>query len=280
MTIASALQNDSHSMQPDSRLRLEILTQDDPLYIFPFFDEFLRNYRHEFSIARVSSSPAMGKRSRVQMIKELTSLYGNLGFTRLAIERVISNLLGKLPASKTARKFHTLSQLCRAFGVQYQNIGNPNSAGFVADLQQSAPDVIVSVACPYILKEAILGIPKFGCINIHHAPLPRYKGMMPTFWQMYHGEKTVGVTVHSMERKVDEGQTFLQESLEVHSGEPLDTLIRRSKRHGAHCMARVLRQIATGTHKPLPASSVEPSYFTFPTGEEIREFQRRGYRAI
>jgi len=204
----SVIPTDSHSKQPDSRLRVEILTQDDPLYIFPFFDEFMRNYRHEFSMARVSSSPAMGKRSRVQMIKSSPRSMAILD-SRGWLSRGLFQACWENCQPVNA-KIHTLPQLCRAFGVRYQDIGNPNNAEFIADLQRSAPDVIVSVACPYILKEAILGIPKFGCINIHHAPLPRYKGMMPTFWQMYHGEKTVGVTVHSMERKVDEGQTFFR----------------------------------------------------------------------
>jgi methionyl-tRNA formyltransferase len=104
--------------------------------------------------------------------------------------------------------------------------------------------------------------------------------MMPTFWQMFHGEKTVGVTVHFMAAKVDEGSALLQEQLAIEPGETLDHLIRRSKRYGAHCMARVLRQIASNSHVPISLDSSNGSYFTFPTIAEIREFHRRGFRAI
>lgn len=261
-------------------MRIEFLTQDDPLYILPFFEEFFRAHAGEFEILQVSSSPVMGKRKRAQMVRELLTLYGPLGFPRLALRVAVSKLLGKLPRGRKASRFHTLEQLCRAYGVAYRQIGNPNAKEFVAEVNQRAADALVSVACPYILKEALLSVPPRGCVNIHHAPLPRYKGMMPTFWQMFHGERKVGVTVHYMAAKVDEGAALLQAEMEIQPGESLDHLIRRSKRHGADCMAKVLHQIEAGTQKPVMLDNAAGSYFTFPTLDEIREFHRRGMRAI
>jgi len=261
-------------------MKVEFLTQDDPLYILPFFEEFFRAYSSEFEITQLSVCPVMGKRSRMQMLRELSCLYGSIGFMRILSRVLAARILGLLPRRPGARRFDTLAQLCRAYGLPLRHIGNPNGAEFTAELRKRAPDVIVSVACPYILKEAFLVIPPLGCINIHHAPLPRYKGMMPTFWQMFSGEKTVGVTVHYMAARVDEGAALLQEQLEIEKGESLDQLIQRSKRHGAHCMARVLRQVAAGTQQIISLDGANASYFTFPTLEQIREFHRRGFRAV
>jgi len=110
--------------------------------------------------------------------------------------------------------------------------------------------------------------------------LPRYKGMMPTFWQMYYGEKTVGLTIHYMVAKLDEGQVLLQEQQPIVQGETLDQVIRRSKRYGAHAMAKVLRQLRDGTASPRMMDQSNGSYYTFPTADEIKEFRRRGLRAI
>ena len=261
-------------------MRIEFLTQDDPLYILPFFDEFLRNYSSEFQILQISCSPTMGKRSRVQLLRELTSLYGIFGLLRLLGTTAKCQILGKFKKSREARQFYSLEQAARACGIPYEKIGNPNAAEFVQSVRQRSADLIVSVACPYILKETLLSLPPRGCVNIHHAPLPQYKGMMPTFWQMFHGEKMVGVTVHFMAAKVDEGSALLQEQLAIEPDETLDHLIRRSKRHGAHCMARVLRQIASNSLAPIPLDTSKGTYFTFPTIAEIREFQRRGFRSI
>lgn len=260
-------------------MRIEFLTQDDPLYILPFFDEFLRNYASEFTILQISCSPTMGKRSRVQLLRELIALYGPLGITRLLGAALQARILSVLPRSRDASQFYGLEQIARAYGIPFQRIGNPNATEFVESVRQRKPDAIVSIACPYILKAPLLSLPPRGCVNIHHAPLPNYKGMMPTFWQMFHGEKSVGLTIHLMAARVDAGAALLQESLPIKQGETLHGLIRRSKRHGAHCMACALREIANGTQQQLPLDQRRGTYFTFPTLGEIREFHRRGFRA-
>jgi len=261
-------------------MRIEFLTQDDPIYILPFFDEFLRNYASEFTITQISCCRTMGKRPRMQLLRELTLLYGGFGMMRLLTKVLKARTLGMLQRGRGASRFYSLKQIAQAYSVPYEKIGNPNATEFVQSVRQRSVEVIVSVACPFILKDEVLAVPPRGCVNIHHAPLPLYKGMMPTFWQMFHGEKAVGVTVHFMKAKVDEGVALLQESMEVQPGEALHSLIQRAKRHGAHCMARVLRQVKSNSQTPISPGSAKGSYFTFPTSAEIREFHRRGYRAI
>ncbi len=261
-------------------MKIEFLTMDDPLYILPFFDEFVRKYAGDFEITQVSLCRTMGKRSRTKLVRELMWLYGFFGFVRLSLETVVGRVLAVLPKNRAASRFHTIPQLCRTYGITCTAIENPNDPGFVESVRQRGADVLVSVACPYILKDALLGTPPKGCVNIHHAPLPRYKGMMPTFWQMFHGEESVGVTVHYMVPKIDEGRALVQETLQRSAEESLDSLIRRSKRHGAHCMAKALKQIENGTAQPVALDQEKGSYFTFPTESEIREFHRKGLRAI
>jgi methionyl-tRNA formyltransferase len=260
-------------------MRIEFLTQEDPLYILPFFEDFLKNYARDFEILQISCCPTMGKRPRLQLLRELTSLYGFVGMIRLLSFAVRARVLGKLARDRSSQEFYSLEQIARAYNIPYQKIGNPNSSEFVESVRRRGADAIVSVACPFILKDTLLSVPPRGCVNIHHAPLPRYKGMMPTFWQMFHGEKSVGVTVHFMAAKVDEGAALLQDKLDIEPGETLHNLIRRSKRHGAHCMARVLREISSETHSTRPLTE-KGSYFTFPTIAEIREFHNRGFRSI
>jgi methionyl-tRNA formyltransferase len=261
-------------------MRIEFLTQDDPLYVQPFFEEFFRHCAGEFEITRVSCCRAMGKRHRSQLLRELVCLYGSLGFLRLLGRVAAARLLGCLPRRRDASRFYTLSQLCRTFRVPCANIRNPNAAQFIDGVRSRRTDLLISVACPYILRAPLLALPPLGCINIHHAPLPQYKGMMPTFWQMYQGEENVGLTIHYMAARVDEGAALLQEELAIRPGETLDELIKRGKRHGAHCMIKVLRRIAQSNQTTISLLDSPGSYFTFPTPTEMKEFHRRGFRAI
>src|SRR5258708_6329339 len=128
-------------------MRIEFLTQDDPLYVLPFFDEFVRNYAAEFEILQIASSPTMGKRSRTQLLKELTQLYGVVGVARLLFRLGASRLSGILPKGKGLPSYSTLSQLARAYGVPHVQIANPNSPEFVESVRRRAPDLLISVAC-------------------------------------------------------------------------------------------------------------------------------------
>lgn len=261
-------------------MKIVYLTQDDPIYVLPFFDEFFRNYHNRFEISGVFCSRAMGKRKRLQLLNELLALYGPVGFVRLVGQVVLARLLGKLPASKQSRRFYSFGQLCNTFDVPLSRVTNPNDEDVVSQVRRAGADVIVSVACPYILKESILEAPSKACVNIHHALLPNYKGMMPTFWQMLRGEHSVGLTIHYMTSKLDEGEALLQDSLEIQTNETLHHLIRRSKRHGAHCMASALEKIEAEAATPIMLDNTKGSYFTFPTIGEIREFHRKGFKAI
>ncbi|MGB9432025.1 MAG: formyltransferase family protein [Candidatus Acidiferrum sp.] len=261
-------------------MRIEFLTEDNPLYVLPFFQEFFQACPAEIEVLQVSSSRAMGKRPRIQLLRELLSLYGVTGSMRIGSEIARAHLFSPIPRGRGAGRYDTLAQLCRSYAISYSAITTPNDSEFLRGARKRAADAIISVACPYILGRDLLSLPVRGCINIHHAPLPRYKGMMPTFWQMFNGERTVGITIHYMSAKVDEGPALFQDSLEIVPGESLDHLIKRSKRHGAQCMVRVLRELQAGTQRAVPLDAAESTYFTFPTIEEIRQFHRRGLRAI
>src|SRR6478735_7888023 len=233
-----------------------------------------------FRIRGFSFSGALGSVPRLHFWKELKWLYGVTGLGKLMAQAAKAKALSLLPRNRDSQQFYSIAQLARAYEIPYEHVENPNESDFTSALQQRSPDLLISVGCPYILKEKLLAIPPRGCINIHHAPLPRYKGMMPTFWQLYHGEQQLGVTIHYMAAKVDEGDALLQESLPVTPGESLHTLIRRSKRHGAHCMAKVVRSLEANSAVTTQMDHAQGSYFTFPRREEAREFRRRGLRAI
>jgi len=260
-------------------MKIEFLTEED-MYVLPFFEELFRDYAGDLEIVRVSCCRAMGNRSRRQLLRALVSLYGPVGFLRLAARHAGSRVLSLLPRRRGGRHYYSIRQLCTSYGVSYGRVQNPNAEEYLQALADRAPDLIVSVACPFILKRRLLETPRLGCINLHNAPLPRYKGMMPTFWQLFHGERAVGLTIHYMNEKIDEGHVLFQDRMDIRPGETLDQLIRRSKRRAAHCLVDVLGQLEDGSARSVPLSKAGSTYFTFPNLDQIREFRRRGLRAI
>ena len=104
--------------------------------------------------------------------------------------------------------------------------------------------------------------------------------MLPNFWQMYHGEKAVGTTIHRINASLDDGDILLQRESPVEPGETLEALIQRTKRDGARLMIEAVEDIRDGRIQPLPNNAAEATYFSFPTRAQVREFKARGYRLL
>jgi methionyl-tRNA formyltransferase len=261
-------------------MRVTFLTQDDPLYILPFFHGFFAQDHKGLEVTGIFACRSMGNRKRSTLLRELASLYGIPGFVKLLALQGGHRLAAVLRLRLIRGQAHSLRELSSKYHIPYRRIGNPNSGDHFEQIAAHEPEVLISVACPFILKRDMLNVPSVAALNIHHAPLPRYKGMMPTFWQMYHGERTVGITIHTMAERLDEGSILRQECLPVIPGESMHDLIRRSKRDGGKAMVGVLQQFAQGVRPPPLEPSAETSYFTFPNATEMRIFRERGFRAI
>ena len=256
------------------------ITQDDPFYVRSFFDEFLKVYPNPKEIQAVVIQKPMGKKSTWTLVKQMVAFYGLNDFFKMGFRYMKTKSLNKLSTIYPKSEWFDLRQLCRAQNIEviYQN--GIHQPGFLDKLRGQNLDLIISVAAPTIFKQELIDIPRLGCINIHHAPLPRYRGMMPNFWQLYHGEKTVGITIHKINSKIDEGEIILQRQALINPVESLDVLIKRTKRLGAHYMVEAIKMIRNGRVRYKKNRPEEGSYFSFPKREDVRKFRGMGYRLL
>lgn len=72
------------------------------------------------------------------------------------------------------------------------------------------PDLILVTGFPRLLPPEVLAIPRLGGVNGHPALLPEYRGPDPIFWQFYHGESQIGLTIHRMAGEFDTGPILAQ----------------------------------------------------------------------
>ena len=250
------------------------ITQDDPFFVRLFFDEFFRIYEQLDDLQGVVLAKAMGKKSTKDLARQMYDFYGPLNFLRVGCSYAGYKLGARLNGSGR----FSIEGLCRARGIPVIHTNRVNAPEFLAELRPMGLDLIISVAAPVIFKADLIRLPRLGCINIHNGMLPRYRGMLPNFWQMYHGERQVGITVHEMNEKLDDGRIILQEPVAIEPGETLNSLIRRTKLIGAHVMVRAIEALRTGTAAPRENPATEGTYFSFPTRADVREFRHRGYR--
>jgi len=261
-------------------LSIAFITQDDPFYVRIFFEEFLASCERRDEIKVVVIVPAMGKKSFAALLRQMYDFYGDWNFLWVGTRYVLYKLASKLPAWARGQRFFSVEQVCRHYGVPVARGRDVNATEFLESLSRWGLDLIVSVAAPQVFREQLIGLPRRGCINIHNSKLPKYRGMLPNFWQMYHGEKTVGTTIHRINAGIDDGDILMQTETPINAGESLHALILRTKRLGARLMLDVLGRFRTGDVPVLENRKEDATYFTFPTRLDVAEFRRRGYRLL
>ena len=74
-----------------------------------------------------------------------------------------------------------------------------------ADFAALEADIAVVAAYGLILPQPVLDAPKYGCLNIHASPLPRWRGAAPVHRAILAGDPVTGVTIMQMEAGLDTG---------------------------------------------------------------------------
>ncbi|MEE3719856.1 methionyl-tRNA formyltransferase [Tumidithrix elongata RA019] len=119
-------------------------------------------------------------------------------------------------------------------------------------------DVFVVVAYGQILSQAILDMPKQGCINVHGSLLPKYRGAAPIQWAIANGETVVGITTMQMDAGIDTGAMLLKASIDVAPTDQAESLSAKLAELGANLLIETLRQLDRIT--PEPQNNSESTY--------------------
>jgi len=114
-------------------------------------------------------------------------------------------------------------------------------------LRLLAPDVMVVAAYGLILPQAVLDIPRHGCLNIHASLLPRWRGAAPIHRAILAGDAESGVCIMQMEAGLDTGPVLLSASTAITAQDTSQTLHDKLALQGAQLIVSALQRL------PLPA---------------------------
>jgi methionyl-tRNA formyltransferase len=81
----------------------------------------------------------------------------------------------------------------------------PDTRAALAQLRAWQADVMVVVAYGLLLPQAVLDLPRHGCLNIHASLLPRWRGAAPIQRAILAGDTESGVTIMQMDAGLDTG---------------------------------------------------------------------------
>ena len=171
---------------------------------------------------------------------------------------------------------HTKQHILRKAEVPCMSVHDINDAHAKTWLKSIEPDVLINMRARCIYKKEVLGIPRLGCINVHHGLLPQQIGLFCDVHAMAN-DLPAGFTIHTMTHRIDDGSILYQEVVpkDARYMRYLATVASKEKEAIIRCIEYIVRTgklpnaITTGND----SDSIKTSTPTFKT---IKEYQRKG----
>jgi len=110
-------------------------------------------------------------------------------------------------------------------------------------IKEFKPELLVVASFGLILPQWVLDLPSRGAINVHPSLLPKYRGPSPMQWALWNGERETGITIISMNEKMDAGDIIYQESTEIYEQDNMITLSERLSKRVSEILPPIIKKI-------------------------------------
>jgi methionyl-tRNA formyltransferase len=137
----------------------------------------------------------------------------------------------------------------------------------VADLQA---DIMVVVAYGLILPQAVLSMPRLGCVNVHGSLLPRWRGAAPIQRALWAGDHETGVTIMQMDAGLDTGDMLLKLNCPIGPEDTSASLYDRLAELGPQGLLQTLNMLAANRAQPEVQDNALATYAEKLSKEEAR----------
>ena len=252
-------------------MNITILTQDEPFYLARSLDYLLgRMPAHSRVVHCILLDPSpFGK--RLSMAAKLWQTWRVFG-TRFFAFYTFRFLTNRFNSANRVRR------VLEKYDIPISDIsGSVNSPESLELIRTQKPDLLVSIAGNQIFKKKLRDLAPNGCLNLHTALLPRYRGLMPSFWVLKNREKETGVSVFFMDEGIDSGPIIVQRKIEIGDMSQAE-LIRQSKIIGMDAIIEAVDKIEGGGYELIANDESQMTYFSFPTRRDVKDFYRAGKR--
>lgn len=130
----------------------------------------------------------------------------------------------------------------------------------LTELADLKPDLMIVIAYGLILPQAVLDIPRLGCINVHASILPRWRGASPIHQAVLAGDKQSGVTIMQMDAGMDTGNMLCTATCPISESDTTGSVHDRLATLAAQPLLATLDQIVQGQSHPEVQNNAEATY--------------------
>lgn len=200
-------------------------------------EPILSDPAHEIVAAAIDTRPS--KSLKQKLIKNLKA--GRGGYMIVMAIKSFFAKRSKQPLTE---------ELCEQQGIPVLKTSKPYSEKLATDIAQLKPDVLILVGGFGIVKEPLLSLAPHGVLSYHHGDMRKYRGMPPALWELYNGEKEMGVTVQVLVPGLDKGTPIVEESIQILPKDTLSTLTERMMEGSWGMMHKALRLVNDPDFEP------------------------------
>ncbi|GBD89449.1 methionyl-tRNA formyltransferase [bacterium BMS3Abin04] len=126
-------------------------------------------------------------------------------------------------------------------------------------------DFIFSIQYDQIINQSVIDTAKYGAINLHFSPLPRYRGVSPIALAMMNGENTYGVSLHYMDPGVDTGDIIAQKMFNISHLNNARELYDLSTQYSIELFKENIDSILTLENNRIPQDNTQALYHSMGT---------------
>lgn len=153
-----------------------------------------------------------------------------------------------------------VKQVALAHGIEVFQPDSLKTPEVQARLAAIGAEVMVVAAYGLLLPQAMLDLPRFGCLNIHASLLPRWRGAAPIHRAIEAGDAETGVTIMQMDAGLDTGDMLLMERLSIAATDTTARLHDRLADLGGRLIVEALELAACGGLRAVPQPAEGVTY--------------------
>ena len=132
--------------------------------------------------------------------------------------------------------------------------------GIVEQIADVEPDLMIVAAYGLLLPQAVLDIPRHGCVNVHASLLPRWRGAAPVQAAILEGDAQTGISLMRMDAGLDTGPVLASAALEIGEAETAGELLDRLAQLGGRLLEENIDDILAGRAKAVPQNEELATY--------------------
>ena len=219
------------------------------------------------------------QKSKFEMLCFLFNLYDVTGFIKKSFQVMKNKFLDIIDLIIPLKYCYSLKSVAKKYHIPLYKTKNINSKESIELIKKLNPDLIISSQGHFVGKK-LRNIPKYGVINKHAGLLPKYRGIYPVFWAMLNDEKEIGVTIHLINEKIDDGDIIVQEKISIEPVDTFESLYKKVVKKTRKLFLKAIDLIKDGNHVLLPNNIRKATFFSYPDKDDIIKFRKTGKMII